>query len=179
MTTTTGWLLVCLIAIANSGRLAFATTSAQIPSDHHLRTDSAVIATLMQQASERSLTFQRLVDAINASDGIVYVEQGTCAQGRRACFMNVTMAGTHRILWVKVDTRGVDCDLMGMIGHELQHTVEVLRDAHVTGFATMYNFYSREANPGGTFPFETIGAKRIGEAVRAEVRRKSSCAKMR
>jgi len=171
---------VCLIGItiADSWRLAFAATSAQIPTDH-LRTGSVVIATLMQQASERSHTFQGLVDAINASDGIVYVEEGTCAQGMRACFINVTMAGTHRILWVKVDTRGVDCDLMGLIGHELRHTVEVLSDAKVTGFATMYNFYSREADPGGTFPFETIEAKRAGEAVRTEVRHKSSCAKIR
>lgn len=180
MTGTKRWLLRCLIGIvfADRGLLEFAATSAQIPSDH-LRTSSDAIATLMQQAFERSYTFQGLVDAINASNGIVYVEEGMCSLGRHACFINVTRAGTYRILWVKVDTRGVDCDLMGLIGHELQHTIEVLGDAHVTGFATMYDFYSREADPGGTFPFETIEAKRTGEAVRTEVRQTSHCRKVR
>jgi hypothetical protein len=166
------------MAIANSRLLASAAKSDQMFNDH-LRTTSAVIARLMRQASERSHTFQGLVDIINASDGIIYVEEGICAHRRRACFVNVTMAGTHRLLWVKVDTRGIDCDLMGLIGHELQHTVEVLADPHVTDFATMYTFYSREANPGGTFPFETIEATRTGQAVRTEVRQESRCSKIR
>lgn len=167
-----------LAGLAGPERAGFAAASDQTRGNH-LRTSSAVIATLIQQASERSHTFQGLVDVIDASDGIVYVEEGICARGMRACFVNVTMAGTHRILWVKVDIRGVDCDLMGLIGHELQHTVEVLGDAHVTGFATMYFFYSREADPGHSFPFETIAATNAGEAVRTEVRQKSRCAKIR
>jgi hypothetical protein len=166
------------LAIADSRPLAFAATSDHGASEH-VRTTSAIIATLIQHATEHSHTFRDLVQAISASDGIVYIEEGACAHGRRSCFVNVTKAGPNRMLWVMLDLRGVDCDLMGLVGHELQHTLEVLGDPHVTGFATMYNFYSREADPGHSFPFETIEAKRTGEAVRDEVRQKSRCTKVR
>jgi hypothetical protein len=172
-------LLVALITLglAGPGRAAFAGMPDQMPSDH-LRSSSAVIATLIQQATDRSHTFRGLVDTINDSDGIVYVEEGKCSHGMRACFVNVTMAGPNRLLWVMVDTHGVDCDLMGLIGHELRHTIEVLGDPHVTSFSAMYFFYTREVEPGGTFPFETREAKDTGEAVRAEVRGKRSCGKI-
>jgi hypothetical protein len=164
--------------IAEPGGLAFTATSDQGASEH-VRTTSAVIGTLIQLAIERSHTFRDLVQAISASDGIVYIEKGACGDGRRSCFVNVTKAGANRMLWVILDVRGIDCDLMGLIGHELQHTVEVLGDPHVTGFASMYNFYAREADPGHSYPFETNEAKRAGETVRAEVRQKSRCTKVR
>jgi hypothetical protein len=172
-------LLVALIVmrIAGARQPAVARTSDQAPSDH-VRTSNGTIATLIQQATERSLKFRELVHTINASDGIVYIEEGTCGNGMRSCFVNVTRAGANRILWVLLDARGVDCDLMGLIGHELQHTVEVLGHPQVTGFAAMYNFYAWAADSGHSFPFETDEAKRVGEAVRTEVRQKNRCTKV-
>ena len=178
MTGTRRNLVVALMVteLAGVGRPAVATSGQAV--SIRVRTSNAPIATLIQHASERSNTFRGLVNTINASDGIVYVEPGACGHGMRACFVNVTKAGSNRMLWVMVDARGVDCDLMGLIGHELQHTIEVLGNPHVTDFASMYNFYSSELNPGGSFPFETTEAKRVGEAVRAEVRRASRCTKL-
>jgi hypothetical protein len=175
-----GRLLVCtlVIGLAGTGRSVVAAAPDQEGVDH-VRTSSAVIARLIEQAAERSQTFKGLVDPVNASDGIVYIEKGDCTHGVRSCFVNVTMAGRHRMLWVKVDLRGVDCDVMGLLGHELRHTLEVLSDPQVTDFSAMYFFYSRELAPGSTFPFETAVAKRTGEAVRAEVRHQSSCSKIR
>ena len=82
------------------------------------------------------------------------------------------------MLWVMVDARGVDCDLMGSIGHELQHTVEVLGDSTVTSTEAMYFFYSQRADAGSRPAFETIAAKRAGETVSAEVRQASRCTKL-
>src|SRR6185295_9342955 len=98
---------------------AFAAETEQSVSDR-VRTDNAAIATLIHHASVRSKTFRGLLNTINASDGIIYIEPGICGHGMRACFINVTKAGSNRMLWVMVDARGVDCDLMGLIGHELQ-----------------------------------------------------------
>ncbi len=47
----------------------------------------ALIAALLLEAPRRSATFRRLVDAIDASDGIVYVERGTCLHGVQACLV--------------------------------------------------------------------------------------------
>lgn len=135
-----------------------------------VRAPGAALATLIQEAAARSRTFRGLVEAIENSDGIVYVEDGKCGRGVRACLKGVTVAGAHRILRVRVDTNKPDWDLMGSIGHELQHAVEVLGNPNVTSTTAMYWFYQREGRrvPCG---FETDAAIRAGEQVRREVRR--------
>src|SRR5262245_25485781 len=148
MMRTRGCLLACLIlvGIADHGRTALAVTQDQRGDHDHVRTTRATIASLIHHATERSETFRNLVQAINASDGIVYIEEGVCGHAVQSCLVNVTAAGPNRMLWVLLKVRGVDCDLAGSIGHELQHTIEVLGNPRVTDFATMYSFYAREAN---------------------------------
>jgi hypothetical protein len=145
----------------------------------HVRGSNAAITTLINLASERSNTFRGLVNTINARDGIVYIEPGTCEHGMQACLVNVTMAGQTRIVWVKLHVQGDDCDLMGLIGHELQHTIEVLGNRQVTSSGALYFFLSQEADAGTSPAFETDAAKRIGETVRTEVRQKNRCARIR
>jgi hypothetical protein len=176
MTGTRRNLLVALMMteLAGVGRLGVATSGQAV--SVRIRAGNAAIATLIQHASERSHTFRGLEETISASDGIVYIEPGTCGRDMRACFVNVTMAGSNRILWLMVDVRGVDCDLMGLIGHELQHAVEVLGDPSITSGTEMYFFY-RE-NPDGRSggpAFETDAAIKADETVRAEVRRRGRC----
>lgn len=170
-----GLIMTTLLPVELPG---FASTPEENAIDH-VRAGNSTIATLIDHARERSATFRRLTDTINASDGIVFIEPGTCGHGMRACFVNVTPAGPSRMLWVMVDAGGTDCDLMGLIGHELQHTVEVLSDRTVTSAAAMYFFYGQRADAGTRPAFETMAAKRAGETVRAEVRRKSRCTRLR
>jgi hypothetical protein len=83
-------------------------------------------------------------------------------------------AGPNRILRVVVDIRKADWDLMGSIGHELRHAVEVLADPSVTSNAAMYFFYARTALRGSKSSFETKAAVQAGNTVRDEVRRRAS-----
>ena len=177
MTRTVRHLIVGLMmtgfTCAGGGTFAAAQDPA---SSDRVRTSNADIATLIQHASERSKSFRGLIDVINASDGIVYIEAGQCGHWRHACFVTVTKAGRNRMLWMKMDIRGVDCDLMGLIGHELQHTVEVLSDPSVASGPAMYFFFSSKADGrSGGDAFETDAALKTGEAVRTEVRLKSTC----
>jgi hypothetical protein len=135
-----------------------------------IRTHTPVVATLIQEATERSATFRRLVETINASDGIVYVNEGDCGHGVRACLAQVIAAGPNRIIRVQVDTRKADWDLMGSIGHELRHAVEVLGDPTVTSHAAMYFYYQRIGRRVSDSWFETEAAVEAGRAVRREVR---------
>ena len=80
-------------------------------------------------------------------------------------------AGPNRILRIQVDTRKGDWDLMGSIGHELRHAVEVLGDPTVTSNAAMSFFYERRGRRGTKSSFETEAAVETGHAVRSEVRR--------
>jgi len=139
--------------------------------DAHVRGLSPRVRATITEAATQSKTFRGLVDWINASDGIVYVEEGTCGHGVRACFVTVTTAGPNRILRVKVDTRQADSDLLWLIGHELRHTIEVLSNPTVMSQVDMYFFYGQAGQvQNGGRAFETTAAIEAGLAVRAELR---------
>jgi hypothetical protein len=128
------------------------------------------IAGLIQEATEHSPTFRRLVDTIDATDGIVYVEQGTCGHHVRACLaLTVRVAGPNRLLRIIVDIHRSLGDLLASIGHELQHAVEVLSDPHVTDTRSIYFFFDRIGQIGQD-RFETIAAIQAGLDVLAEWR---------
>ena len=76
------------------------------------------------------------------------------------------------MLFVKVDLRGgVDWNLMGSIGHELRHAIEVLDDPTVVNNATMFFLYERIGYHGtGSGAVETRAAVDAGDTVRAELR---------
>jgi hypothetical protein len=148
--------------------------AAQTPGMTRVRSSHPSIAALIIEGRERSTTFRRLVDTIDATDGIVYIEEGTCFHSVRACLMmTVTVAGSNRILRVLVNTRTAEWDLIGSIGHEMRHAVEVLSDPHVKDNSAIYFFYQRQSSSGRA-AFETDAAVQAGLDVRAEVRRHQS-----
>jgi len=165
--------LVCTLTGA-SAQPAAAQTDASALS--RVRSTDALIVAVIEQISERSSTFRRLVATINASDGLVYVEQGQCGRGARACLVTVKVAGPNRLLSIWIDTRTVDAEFMGLIGHELRHAIEVLSDPGVTNGHDMSNFYQRRGSRSAEGRFETQAAIEAGEAVRAEVRKSRTIA---
>ncbi len=66
------------------------------PSGSHVRSSSAAILTLIEQATERSTTFRQLIATIDASESIVYVQEGRCGHGVRACFHTVDAGNAVR-----------------------------------------------------------------------------------
>ena len=139
----------------------------------HVRSFSPSIASVMQQAGERSATFRRLVETIDASDSYVYVDEGECRDSdQRACLVNVTVGGRFRFIFVHVAARTADWDLMGSIGHELRHAIEVIDNRFVTSLLTMRSLYGRIGKQNSQDPhsYETAAAVTAGNAVRDEVR---------
>jgi hypothetical protein len=139
----------------------------------HVRSFSPVIASVIQLEGERSPTFHRLVETINASDSYVYVDEGECRDSdQRACLVNVTVGGPYRFIFVHVATHGADWDLMGSIGHELHHAIEVIDNRFVTSLLTMRSLYGRIGKQNSQDPhsYETTAAVAAGNAVRDEVR---------
>jgi hypothetical protein len=158
--------------MAGAGLTAAAAGGEDTLVNPRVRSSNPSIAMVIKQATERSKIFRRLVEIISASDGTVYVEAGECGHGVRTCLAAVTMAAARRNLWVKVDKRLKEWDLMGSIGHELQHAIEVLGDRTVTSNAAMFFFYRRTGKPHPRhFAFETDAAIEVGEAVRTETRK--------
>jgi hypothetical protein len=162
------WTLV-LAAIANECWMAEARGQELLSDDLRVRTNHAGIRTLIDRATVQSPTFRSLIETINASDGIVYVVAADCGHGVRACLSDVRIAGSRRILFVRVDVRKADRNLMTSIGHELRHATEVLGDRSVTNNVTLYFFYLREGHTGSAGSFETKAAILAGEAIGAEI----------
>lgn len=129
----------------------------------------AAIAALIEEGTGRSTTIRRLIAFIDASDGIVYVERGVCGHGVRACLLfSVVAAGPYRVLRIVLDTRRDHNDVLGAIGHELQHAVEVLGDRTVRSTPALFMFYQNE---GLTHEgrFETEAAIKTGLTVLNEL----------
>jgi hypothetical protein len=162
-----------LLAAARPSAAADALVTGTVPVPH-VRSSSPAITALMRQASERSSTFHNLVAAIDASDGIVFVEAGSCGHGVRACFVNVSAAGTNRYMRVIVDTNKADWDLMGSIGHELRHTLEVIANPGVRDDSSKFFFYECIGMHGASGARETQAAIDAGNSVRSEVRKSNN-----
>ena len=169
------WLLACQVAYAQppvdaDAETLHSTSTVSDPAAPRVRAVGSPLARVVKDATVRSTTFRQLVDAIGGTDGIVYVQHGDCGHGVRACVMGVIAAGAHRIVMVRVDEHKADWDLMGSIGHELQHAIEVLANRSITNTLAMHAFYKREGRRIGNV-FETAAAVRIGNEVRSEARR--------
>jgi hypothetical protein len=90
----------------------------------------------------------------------------------------VEFAGRYRVLTILVDVQRPDVNLIGAIGHELRHAVEVLSDPAITSDAAVLAFYRRYGvRIRGVL--ETRVAIDTGDAVRDEVRRSMAAASLR
>ncbi len=142
--------------------------------DARVRGSSQRLVAAISDATEGSQTFRGLVDQIGRTDGIVYVMEGQCQHGVRACLvLSMTVMGANRVLWVRIDPRKTDRDLMGSIGHELQHALEVLSHVSIRSDSAMTLLYKKEGSKEGDH-FETEAAIKAGNAVRAELREAAS-----
>jgi hypothetical protein len=127
------------------------------------------IAYGFQEGISRSPTFRRLVDAIDATNGLVYVQHGVCKGGARSCLLgSVVVAGPHRKLHVVINRTQLGDDLVVSLGHELQHAAEVLGEPWVTTAAEM-RFLFREIGVQYGGIFETNEATRVSDAIRREL----------
>ena len=155
------------LSITASGSMAGAEQTPRVP---RVRSEHPDLAAAIARGIEQSKTFGGLVEAIEATDGLVYVLEGTCGQGVRACLhMSVELAGPYRLLRVLVNRRRAPgCELIGSIGHELQHVLEALSNPNIkTGFAL--SSYFHQIGPEGPRRFETPEAQAVGVTVAREV----------
>src|SRR6266581_6153982 len=144
-TSRTRWGLICLLVFSS---LAASPTP-------RVRSTNPAIAAAIVEAQSRSATFRSLVRAIEATDGIIYVEHGRCGHGVRACLSLSLVSGVgFRLLRILVDSAGDPIALMATIGHELRHALELLSEPAVRTPTDAY-FYYVTAAPTVRAAFET------------------------
>ena len=147
---------------------------AQDPAAHHVRTSDPSAAQLFAAGMSRSSTFRTLVDALDKSDVIVYVDMKTRRQALGGYLAhNITVAGAYRYLHIAIDTQGARGRLVPLLAHELQHAVEVAQDTTARDEATLERLFEGLAikfGCGGTTCSETQAAKDVEAAVIAELK---------
>lgn len=156
-----------LLLVASTAIAAQQEPPAAVP---RVRSANPAIATLIATGMTNSRTFRSIIERINATDGVVYVEQGDCGNAIRACLRAVAKSVGNRIVLVRIRLPKSDRDVVATIGHELQHALEILNDPAVTDSAAMYRFYTREARRRLGGGFETAEAVKVEQAVHAEMR---------
>src|SRR5262245_51007050 len=132
--------MVFVVVLATYGTALHAQESVEGP---RVRSVVPVISAAIVTGIERSTTFRGVVEAIDATDGVVYVQEGRCRRSVRACLhLSVGIAGRYRFLRILVDLGKVpDCEFIASLGHELQHALEVLSDPRIRNWSQMYAFF--------------------------------------
>jgi hypothetical protein len=154
--------------------------SAGIPSSPaaspHVRSTDARILQRLREGCSRSATFRKLVDQLEETSTIVYVERGVCAFGHfKACLPHsITLAGDIRFLRIIVEAGKDGTQELALIGHELQHALEIARAPNIRSGADISELFRRIGRsphcPQGTPEcYETSAALAAGDAVLREV----------
>jgi hypothetical protein len=144
--------------------------------DSVIRPLNSVLASTLRTSYDASATVRAIVDELERSDLLVHVI--AMAPERRRYFAGamqfVVKSGDRRILRITIDQWLSPENRAAILGHELQHALEVSRAAAVIDAATFAEFYrriGREAVGGPNVEcFETEEARHVGEQVLADVR---------
>jgi hypothetical protein len=138
-----------------------------------VRSSSAKLSALIDDGAARSKTFANLITEIEATDGIVYVEEGDCRHGVASCLeWRVTLASAYRILFVRIAFDRAHIEVIASIGHELQHALEVLQNRSLRRNSDIVLFYHTPGTIGGVpRAAETGAATTAGNTVFRELRR--------
>lgn len=167
--------LVLLIATLSAGRLAAAppdtereSTAAGLP---RVRTFDAQLLELMRRGYEESPTFRHLVDTIERSNLIVYVERHNRFHDHEAgCLRLARQAGGHRYMRISLSTSLNDRELVIFMAHEFMHAVEVAAAEEVVDQRGLRDLYCR-IGTRQQYGFDTKAARAITEIVSDELAR--------
>jgi hypothetical protein len=145
----------------------------------HVRTWNARIAEILGDAYNRSAAFRAVLDAIEASDSIVYLEEGRCHRDAvRSCLLFVAARDGVRYLRIYVDPRQPKPEVIRQLAHELHHATEVAVRPEVVDaptFRALYREIGFEACPRiGAECWETTAARELEWLVVREMERSRS-----
>jgi hypothetical protein len=151
-----------------------AVLMAQDPNTSHVRTTEPKVRSLIEQGLARSESFRRLVNTLNQSDVVVYIDPKITRQTLGAYLShNVVSTGGRRYLHIAVGLHGGDIRLVALLAHELQHAVEVSQDPDARDSKGVARLFAKLASTRGcgiSSCEETEAALDVQAAVDAELK---------
>ncbi len=137
----------------------------------HIRCIDTHLQQMVRDGIQRSVTFRRLVNQIEQSDVVVYLE--TAAFLTMPVHAHTRLAGATpvmRYLRVVIKIPSGTDNAISLIGHELQHAWEIAVASEVRDQETLAALYRRigDENDAG---WETQAARTAEDVIRQELRR--------
>jgi hypothetical protein len=164
----TSRLLVVLFACLSL--CLFTPPVAAADTTHAVRVIDPTLAATLRDASLSSRTLRALVDELERSDVIVHVvamEPRADQLGGRLAFVHA--ASGVRILRIAINPRLPPARRAALLGHELQHAVEVAQAPSVVDVASFAELYRhigyRVPNISPSVCYETHAAQQIADRV--------------
>lgn len=153
-------------------RLVHPAHRALVKADRRVRTvDSRVRSTLFNGVV-RSRTFASLVDAIDRSDLIVYIElQHELPRALEGRLVLASKAGGQRYVRIQLHARLAQDQMIAVLGHELQHAVEIAGAPEIRDEGSLRRYYQRAgAGMSDSAGYDTQAARDAGDMVKRELR---------
>jgi hypothetical protein len=125
---------------------------------------------VLDEGLRKSPTFRRLVDRIRDSDVIVYIDiRPNVSPNVGGVLTFISRSATDRYLRVIVNGRNSNAMIVALLGHELQHAVEVADDGTVNSGEALRRLYERIGIRTSRDTYDSQAAQMTGRTVRAEL----------
>jgi hypothetical protein len=150
--------------------LGAAPTTPQSESRGDIRPTESLGSLLLAEGAAQSATFRRLIQQVLQSDLIVYVDvRPELKGGARAKTRFLGASATQRFVSITLDGRNGRATLIALLGHELQHAVEIAAAPHVRSRDAMERHYELTGVRMGRQRYESHEAMAVERAVRREL----------
>lgn len=136
----------------------------------HVRALQKDAETLIAEGMAQSPTFRRLVNRLERSDVIVYVDlRPDMRESIGGSLRFLAKSATHRFLRVQVSRADAPLWRVALLGHELQHAVEVAEAEDVASSEDLRALYHRIGVRTGLDAYDSMAAREAGYTVRDEI----------
>jgi hypothetical protein len=140
----------------------------------HIRTSDLRLRRLIEDGVRTSGTFRDLVDRLHRSDVVVFLDCDGPAQPAGGRLVFVSVAGGYRYVQVRVTRLRSADQQLAIIGHELQHAVEIADAPQVVDAPSLAREYERigfvnRYRSGGGTAFDSVAAVQAGYRVLREM----------
>lgn len=139
--------------------------------ERRVRSTDSRLAKMLELGARRSATFAGLLAALERTDVIVYIEPArgmpSKLDGR---LLLLPISNNQRYLRIQVRAGLSRQETVPLIGHELQHALEVAEQPDVRDQAAMITLYERIGDTSwGVHAYDTAAARSTARQVRTEL----------
>jgi hypothetical protein len=136
---------------------------------HHVRSTDPRVQQWLRIGAAESPTFRSLLNTLADSDLIVHVQSVDRLMTAGQTYF-VTATATVRYVRIEVVFRGSVKELVALIGHELQHAVEIAQEPRIRDRQALSLFYKgMPGNSMSTTEYDSVAARVIEDRVRREM----------